>query len=101
MKITMYGAEICSDCVEAKAKLDTYPNIELNYKDITKSTQLLKEFLSYRDHDEMFAQVVKDGRIGIPFFMLEDGTKTFSIYEHLDIEKPIKVANSCSLDGNC
>lgn len=103
MKIKMYGAAICPDCVEAKAILEKHKDIELDYKNIIESTTMLKEFLSYRDNDEMFVNVIKEGRIGIPFFILEDGTKTLDIFDYLDIEKPKKVVNSCSIDGsgNC
>ncbi|MFW2488722.1 glutaredoxin [Clostridium chromiireducens] len=102
MKITMYGTAICPDCVEAKVILEKHNHIELDYKNIIESTKLLKEFLSYRDNDKMFTNVVKEGKIGIPFFILEDGTKTLDIFDYLDIEKQ-KVVNSCSIDGsgNC
>lgn len=100
MKIKMYGAAICPDCVEAKAILEKHKDIELDYKNIIESTTMLKEFLSYRDNDEMFVNVIKEGRIGIPFFILEDGTKTLDIFDYLDIEKPEKVVNSCSIDGS-
>ena len=103
MKVIMYGTEICPDCVEAKAKLDICTDVRLDYRDITKSTATLKEFLSHRDHDEIFARIKNDGKIGIPFFILEDGTKTLDIYEFLEMEKPVMTANACSVDGkgNC
>ncbi|OOM72953.1 glutaredoxin [Clostridium sp. BL-8] len=100
MKITMYGTAICPDCVEAKVILEKHKDIELDYKNIIESTKMLKEFLSYRDNDKMFINVVKEGKIGIPFFILEDGTKTLDIFDYLDIEKPNKVVNSCSIDGS-
>jgi glutaredoxin-related protein len=101
MKITMYGAAICSDCVAAKAVLDKCEHIEIDYKNITESTKILKEFLAYRDNDELFADVIRDGKIGIPFFILEDKTKTFDIFKYIDIEKPQPIEkNACSIDGN-
>nr|WP_312292155.1 glutaredoxin [Clostridium chromiireducens] len=99
MKITMYGTAICPDCVEAKVILEKHKDIELDYKNIIESTKMLKEFLSYRDNDKMFTNVVKEGKIGIPFFILEDGTKTLDIFDYLDIEKQ-EVVNSCSIDGS-
>ncbi len=99
MKVIMYGAEICPDCVEAKGILTGSAATELEYRDITKSTKTLKEFLLYRDHDEIFAPVIEEGRIGIPFFILEDGTKTFEIHDFLEVEEPIQAGNSCSVDG--
>ena len=85
MRIIMYGAEICPDCVEAKAILAASASIELDYRDITKSTKTLKEFLFYRDHDELFAPVIAAGRIGIPLFVLEDGTMTLEMRDFLDV----------------
>ena len=102
MKIVMYGTEICPDCVEAKQQLKKLTNIELDYRDITESTAILKEFLSYRDHETIFAKVIENGGIGIPFFIMEDGTKTLEISDFVDQEKQeLKGAvNSCSLDGH-
>ena len=101
MKITMYGTEICPDCVVAKKQLSKDKGIELDYRNITESTKVLKEFLTYRDHDAMFLSVKEEGRIGIPFFILEDGTKTFEIDPYVSMEeneaKP--TYNSCSIDG--
>lgn len=105
MKIIMYGAEICPDCVQAKELLKEAKDIELDYRNITESTRILKEFLAYRDHEELFHTVKEEGRIGIPFFLYEDGTKSLELPDVLvehraAMEQP---ANSCSIDGkgNC
>lgn len=105
MKVIMYGAPICGDCVIAKEQLLKCADVELDYRNITESTKLLKEFLHYRDHEAMFEPVKEGGTIGIPFFILEDGTKTFDITEYVKIDE-ITVdmpANACSIDGkgNC
>lgn len=99
MKIIMYGAQICPECVEAKAVLEASAAIELEYIDITSSTKALKEFLFHRDQDELFAPVIKEGKIGIPFFLLEDGRKTFEVYSSLGVERLEQTVNSCSIDG--
>lgn len=100
MKIIMYGAPICGDCVIAKERLLEKEEIQLEYRNITESTSILKEFLAYRDNEGMFKEVKECGRIGIPYFILEDGTKTFDIEQYVDIdlstEQPRQV---CSLDG--
>lgn len=105
MKIVMYGSEICPDCVTAKTLLGKAKDIELTYKNITKDIATLKEFLTYRDHETVFVPVKENGKIGIPFFILEDGTKTLDIYDYVAIEKPNvdPAVNACSLDGkgNC
>ena len=100
MKVIMYGAEICPDCVAAKAKLAAASAImELDFRDITKSTTTLREFLSYRDHDKMFAPVIQTGRIGIPFFILENNSKTFDVNDFLGTEVSAQAGSSCSIDG--
>ncbi|HWT26417.1 MAG TPA: glutaredoxin [Mobilitalea sp.] len=105
MKIIMYGTEICPDCVDAKKQLSNISDIELDYRNITGSTAILKEFLSYRDHEPIFKSIIEGGKIGIPFFVLEDGTKTLDVFEHLNLIKSdqVMVYNACSIDGkgNC
>lgn len=122
MKVTMYGAPICPGCVDAHNTLKNHNEIELNYKNITESTSLLKEFLSYRDHEDIFLQVKKEGLIGIPFFVLEDGRKTFDMNDFTTVMKEntaskdyvkakdvdvlsediaINEGSACSIDGNC
>lgn len=122
MKITMYGADICKGCVEAKAKLSNRKDHEITFINITESTTNLKKFLSYRDKEEMFESKKEGGYIGIPFFVLEDGTKTFDVFEYIgeegsetishenamddsqvEQEYPSYNGNACSLDGkrNC
>jgi glutaredoxin-related protein len=105
MKIIMYGTQICPNCVEAKELLKDHTDIELDYRNITETTATLKEFLSYRDHEDMFHPIKDSGRIGIPFFILEDGTKTFELSDFIEIEKTDQEqeTNSCSINrrGNC
>ena len=84
MKIIMYGSRICIDCVKAEEELLKRSDIELDYRVITQDTKTLKEFLTYRDNEQMFDKVKELGYIGIPFFILEDGTKTFDIRPHIN-----------------
>lgn len=100
MKVTMYGTEICGDCITAKQQLKGNPNIELDYKNITENTSILKEFLAFRDKNEMFTTIKEKGNIGIPFFILEDGTETFDILEFVDNNiSDEKLVSACSIDG--
>lgn len=87
MKIIMYGAPICPDCVEAKTRLDNQAEIQLDYRNISESIKHLKEFLAHRDQDELFEVVKQEGRIGIPFFILEDGTKTFDYCDAAQVNR--------------
>ena len=77
----MYGTNACPDCVHAEEVLKD-KNISYIYLDWTDSTANLKRFLKLRDHEPLFDEVKKEGKIGIPCFQLEDGT--------LKIHTPIK-----------
>lgn len=109
MKVLMYGAPICINCVREKEVLVNHKEIELEYRNITESTTLLKEFLAYRDNESMFAPIKEGGKIGIPFFILEDGRKTFDITEFVTLTEEDnwimngEQVNACSIDGkgNC
>lgn len=94
MKIIMYGASGCPDCTAALSAFSADGHIELDYRDITKSLKFLKEFLSFRDHDDLFDSVKNTGGIGIPFFVAED-RRTLSV---ADILKDVVAAHpdSCS-----
>ena len=98
MKIVMYGADICSDCVAAKARIARRADIALEMRDITASTETLKEFLRHRDHDPLFAPVIAEGRIGIPFFLLEGGARTLDADAFLGPEDGIE-GGACAIDG--
>lgn len=74
----LYGTHICPDCEDAEAVLKE-KNIDYVYVDITETTANLKEFLKIRDTNPLFHQVKRDGGIGIPCFVLEDGSVTLEI----------------------
>lgn len=104
MKVIMYGAKICPDCVESLEILQSRSDIELDYRNIIENTSILKEFLNYRDHEEIFIKIKATNKIGIPFFLLEDGTKTLEITDFIDINDTRETrSNSCSVNGggNC
>lgn len=73
-----YGTPLCPDCVEAD-KVIKEKDIECEYICITESTANLKEFLALRDMREEFDEIKKAGGIGIPCFVKEDGSISFSL----------------------
>jgi glutaredoxin-related protein len=88
----------------AKEILKNRIDIQFDYRNISESTKILKEFLSYRDNDAMFQPIKEAGRIGIPFFLLEDGSKTFEISDIIQTNELKNItASTCSIDGkgNC
>lgn len=76
----VYGAQICIDCRNYKA-IQKKRGFDAEYIEITEDTGKLKEFLSIRDHDPLYAPLREKGGIGIPLFVNEDGQKTFDINE--------------------
>lgn len=68
----IYGSMLCPDCVECCADLDA-SGISYEFREITANLQYMKEFLKIRDTDEVFEQVKKDGKIGIPCVLNADG----------------------------
>lgn len=74
----MYGTELCPDCVEAIEALKNTEH-EVDYRSFSLCTENIKEFLRIRDVEPMFDEIKEAGNIGIPLFVLEDGTKTFDI----------------------
>lgn len=73
--LKVYGSHLCSGCREAIEKLNN-EGVEYEFLDITENLSYLKEFLKYRDTLEMYEPIKEIGRIGIPTYVLEDGTVT-------------------------
>ncbi len=73
--IKIYGMPSCPDCQviapQVMQHLDRYqPN------DIGSDVRVMKEFLRLRDTNPAFDEAKKNGNIGIPCFVLEDGAVT-------------------------
>ena len=77
-----FGSPLCPDCVEA-SRLLAEAGKTLEMTDITASMMNLKEFLALRDRREEFAPVREGGWVGIPCFLLDDGTITFDVNDVL------------------
>ena len=103
--IIVYGSQHCPSCRQLKKNFDYY-KIAYEYKDITSSMKLLKEFLSLRDNNDLFSNVKEEGRVGIPLLIIDDSL-TFSWKDYLKEEGIEKIYEedeviSCSLkDGRC
>lgn len=71
--LKIYGSMLCPDCVQCREDLDR-AGVAYEYMDFSDSLKNLKEFLKLRDDSEVFAEVRKNGSIGIPCIVTEDGT---------------------------
>ena len=85
----------CPDCFQVKEQLKNNPEYQLI--DIGEHVLNLKEFLRLRDSNPAFDSVKANGSVGIPCFVTEDGTISFSM-DDIIIGKTPEGA-SCSLDG--
>lgn len=88
-----YGTMICPDTVYAD-KVLRKNGIDIEYIDITASTANLKEFLALRDSKDEFASIREAGKIGVPSFLLDDGSITFDVYDLEGVAKRVEQENS-------
>lgn len=91
----VYVMATCPDCFQVKEQLKNNPEYQLI--DIGEHVLNLKEFLRLRDSNPAFDSVKANGSVGIPCFVTEDGTISFSM-DDIIIDKTTEGA-SCSLDG--
>lgn len=98
--------QTCPDCASIKQQAQGDPRFQLI--DIGEQARNLKEFLMLRDNSPAFDKVRQRGTIGIPCFVLEDGSITFSqekAFLSLPATSPsagdgtMEEGASCSIDG--
>ncbi|MDD2964996.1 MAG: glutaredoxin-related protein [Bacteroidales bacterium] len=84
MGLTIIGSNLCGDTRKALKALDEV-NASYEFLDISNSLDSLKVFLKERDTNPLYGKVKEKGTIGIPFFVLPDGTETFSLHKVLEV----------------
>lgn len=70
--IKIYGMNTCPDCIAVKEQIQGRES-EFEYIEIGSHVKFFKEFLLIRDNNPVFDSVRKDGKVGIPCFVFEDG----------------------------
>ena len=95
--IKIYGMTTCPDCVFMDEQVKGDDRYEVI--DIGAHARNLKAFLQLRDHDPIFAHARQTGALGIPCFVLEDGTVTLTAEEAGLKSRPIHEGAACRLDG--
>ena len=75
--IIVYSMHFCPDCQILEEELTKYSS-KFKVIDIGEHVLHLKEFLKIRDMHPAFKEVRENGWIGIPCFVLENGTITFN-----------------------
>lgn len=96
--IKIYGTTTCPDCVLVDEQVKGNDKYEVI--DIGAHARNLKAFLNLRDTSPVFDEVKKNGGIGIPCFVLEDGTVTLNPEDAGLKSKPAApAAQACRIDG--
>lgn len=79
-KIFVFGSPQCPDCVVLKDMLEK-ADVRFTFIDVQDSLGKLKMFLKYRDTLPAFDEVKRNGSVGIPFVVVNDG-------EWVSLEEP-------------
>lgn len=82
MNVIVIGSHLCPDTLYALCKLRE-KIAEIDFKNLSSSLPDLKAYLAVRESEPQYEAVRAGGGIGIPFFELEDGTKTMDLDEVL------------------
>ena len=96
--IKVYGMSTCPDCSYIEEQIkgnDKYQMI-----DIGQHVRNLKAFMKIRDNSPVFNAAREMGSIGIPCFVLEDGTITLEPEDAGLQSRPIQTGAVCNLDGS-
>ena len=75
--MVIYGSMLCPDCVDCCRDLDT-AGIAYTFCDFSDDLVHLKAFLKLRDTMPIFEDARRNGRIGIPCLVQDDGTVTLN-----------------------
>lgn len=96
--IKIYGMSTCPDCtyVEEQVKGDSRYEVI----DIGRHVRDLKAFLRLRDTHSAFDGAKRAGAVGIPCFVLDDGTVTLVAEEAGLHARPVADGSACNLDGS-
>lgn len=79
--LKIYGSMLCPDCAACTQELDK-AGVEYEYLDFGESLLHLKEFLKLRELPD-FDEARKNGSIGIPCILREDGSVTLDWNEYV------------------
>ena len=93
--IKIYSMSNSKDCINLKEQLENSIKYAVIY--IGLDVKNLKYFLKLRNHHVTLEQARKTGTIGVPCFILEDGTVTLVPEEAELSSTPIANLPSCSI----
>ena len=91
MKMTIVGSHLCPNTLYSIMKCKD-AGIAFSFADLSASLADLKKFLALHEHDDVYSDLhaasgasdyVESGKIGLPCFVFDDGTKTFDLNKAL------------------
>lgn len=94
--IIVYGMKSCPDCAYVEDQIAD--NSDFKLVDIGDDVHNLKAFLRLRDTSSVFDEVKQSGSIGIPCFVLPDGSLTL-VPEKVGLRSRPAEGAACRLDG--
>ena len=80
--LKIYGSMLCPDCVSCCKALDV-AGIEYTFYDFADNLLNLKAFLAIRDGNALFDGPRRDGKIGIPCVVDDDGNVKLDWVEYV------------------
>jgi glutaredoxin-related protein len=95
--IKMFVMPTCPYCDYVEKQVEGNPRFEVI--DISKHVHNLQMFIDLRDNNPAFDEAKKIGDIGIPCYVLEDGTVTLSSKDVGLEPLPDDFGATCSIDG--
>lgn len=95
--IKMFVMQTCPDCTYVEEQVKDNPNFEII--DIGQHVKNLKRFLDLRDNNPAFESAKKVGDVGIPCYVLEDGTITL-YSKDVGLEPRPADGTACRIDGS-
>lgn len=75
--LKIYGSMLCKDCVRCRQDLDRLGKAYVFF-DINESLENMKAFLRIRDREPVFREVRREGKIGIPCLVDDEGKVSLS-----------------------
>ena len=96
--IKIYGMSTRPDCTYVEEQVKD--NDHYQVIDIGQHVRDLKAFLKLRDHHPAFNEAKRMGAVGIPCFVLEDGTVTLNPVDAGLRSRPIPEGTTCNIDGS-
>ncbi len=80
--LRIYGSMLCKDCVACREALEQ-AGVAYTFYDFGEDLANLKAFLALREGNPLFDEARKEGKIGIPCIVREDGSITLRYSEFL------------------